>query len=100
MRRTGSAAKLRFLATRCDALARSFMKGIFMSRYQQLNQQHQAALAELEAAKRRCRNPVLAGGVTDPATLDAFSNGLAEIERWKTRCSELALQLAACDPTE
>ena len=39
-----------------------------------LYEQHQAALAELEAAKRRCRNPALAGGIADFATLQAFIN--------------------------
>jgi hypothetical protein len=77
----------------------SIMEDFVMTRYQQLYQQHQAALAELEAAKRRCRNPVLRGGVTDPATLAAFTEAEEEIKRWSARCSELAHQLAACDPT-
>ena len=71
-----------------------------MSRYQQLYQQHQAALEELEAAKRRCHNPTLKGGITDPKALAAFTEAQDEIKRWLARCSELAHQLAALDPAE
>jgi hypothetical protein len=68
------------------------MKGNAMS---SLYEQHQAALRELEAAKRRCRNPTFEGGITDTETLRAFSEATADVKRWTARCGELAKQLAA-----
>jgi hypothetical protein len=62
-----------------------------------LYEQHQVALKELDAAKRRCQqlNPALKGGATDVDTLHAFNRVTEEFDRCAAKCSELARRLTS-----